>query len=52
MTNDNDQQQKQQQQQHVFHSSFSIRSVLGEDDTVSARKKTLEQFVSVESFLF
>ena len=32
MTNDNDQQQKQQR---VFHSSFSIRSVLGEDDIVS-----------------
>jgi hypothetical protein len=31
MTNDND---HQQQPQHVFHSSFSIRSVLGEDDMV------------------
>jgi len=38
MTNDNDHQQQQQQQQHVFHSSFSIRSVLGEDDTVKRQK--------------
>ena len=30
MTNGNNQQQR-----HVFHSSFSIRSVLGEDETVS-----------------
>jgi hypothetical protein len=35
MTNDNE---HQQHQQHVFHSSFSIRSVLGEDDTVKRQK--------------
>lgn len=41
MTNDNDHQQ-QQPQQHVFHSSFSIRSVLGEDDTVRKREKSMK----------
>jgi hypothetical protein len=43
MTNGNDQQQ--QQQQHVFHSSFSIRSVLGEDDMVKTKKKNLIEIV-------
>lgn len=33
MTNDNEEEQ-QQQRKRVFHSSFSIRSVLGEDDMV------------------
>lgn len=36
MTNDNEEKQ-QQQRQRVFHSSFSIRSVLGEDDMVRMR---------------
>jgi hypothetical protein len=40
MTNDNDHQQ-QQKQERVFHSSFSIRSVLGEDDTVKREKNKL-----------
>lgn len=38
MTNDNEEEQQQQQRKRVFHSSFSIRSVLGEDDMVRMKK--------------
>ncbi|CAF0970150.1 unnamed protein product [Rotaria sordida] len=51
MTNGNEQQQ-QQQQQHVFHSSFSIRSVLGEDDTktnIEKLSKTVSFYTSMQS---
>ncbi|CAF3034426.1 unnamed protein product [Rotaria sp. Silwood2] len=50
MTNGNEQQQ-QQQQQHVFHSSFSIRSVLGEDDTktnIEKLSKTVSFYTSMQ----
>jgi len=41
MTNGDD-----QQQQNVFHSSFSIRSVLGEDDTVRKRQGEFHLYIS------
>ncbi|CAF3661296.1 unnamed protein product [Adineta steineri] len=49
MTNGDEQ---QQQQQNVFHSSFSIRSVLGEDDTktnIEKLSKTVSFYTSMQT---